>query len=316
MRRYGNWRRPRGNEGKRPGNGDNPCRSSSTSRHRAGGTSFGRQPTKRGISPSRSSISVRASLMTSSQPSNGERRSPGLARMRWTRTCRRSRTILNAERLTTDNAHLSGRQQRLMAAKREVTTMREYLRVTPTSERLNPERLPQALESLHKLTSADSAGLVDKLNPLHSDTPLRFEFLALSEGTDDPVEFYYGADDIWIPWRNGSSRSIPRRSTSSVPRSTSHPDSYSLSNSTARHSSSTMSQASSRTSSALTSNTRVALTTTVKRGQGMPNQSRMEARSATSFPTTSSRSAILPSNSPHQMRFPRMSHSRRLPNQR
>jgi len=73
--------------------------------------------------------------------------------------------------------------------------MREYLRVTPTSERLNPERLPQALESLHKLTSADSPGLADKLNPLHSDTPLRFEFLAFSEGADDPVEFYYGADD-------------------------------------------------------------------------------------------------------------------------
>ena len=82
-----------------------------------------------------------------------------------------------------------------MVAQREVTRMREYLRVTPTSERLNPERLPQALESLHKLTSTDSTGLVDKLNPLHSDTPIQFEFLALSEGADDPVEFYYGADD-------------------------------------------------------------------------------------------------------------------------
>jgi len=73
--------------------------------------------------------------------------------------------------------------------------MREYLRVTPTSERLNPERLPQALESLHKLTSTDSTGLADTLNPLHSDTPPRFEFLALSEGADEPVEFYYGADE-------------------------------------------------------------------------------------------------------------------------
>ena len=82
-----------------------------------------------------------------------------------------------------------------MGAKREVTTMREYLRVTPTSERLNPERLPQALESLHKLTSTDSTGLADTLNPLHSDTPPRFEFLALSEGADEPVEFYYGADE-------------------------------------------------------------------------------------------------------------------------
>ena len=82
-----------------------------------------------------------------------------------------------------------------MVVQQEVATMREYLRVTPTSERLNPERLPQTLESLHKLTAMDSTGLADKLNPLHSKTPLRFEFLALSEGADAPVEFYYGADD-------------------------------------------------------------------------------------------------------------------------
>ena len=82
-----------------------------------------------------------------------------------------------------------------MVVQQEVTTMRESLRITPTSERLNPERLPQALESLHKLTSTDSTGLADTLNPLHSDTPLRFEFLALSEGADEPVEFYYGADE-------------------------------------------------------------------------------------------------------------------------
>jgi DNA helicase HerA-like ATPase len=74
-------------------------------------------------------------------------------------------------------------------------TMREYLRVTPTSERLDPEGVPQVLESLHKLTSTASTGLVDKLNPLQSDTPPRFEFLALSDGADEPVEFYYGADD-------------------------------------------------------------------------------------------------------------------------
>src|SRR6056297_2414039 len=73
--------------------------------------------------------------------------------------------------------------------------MREYLRVTPTSEHLNPERVSQALESLHKLTSADSTGIAGKLNPLHSETPLRFEFFALSEGAGEPVEFYYGADE-------------------------------------------------------------------------------------------------------------------------
>ncbi|ELY84398.1 primase-like DNA-binding domain-containing protein [Natrinema gari] len=73
--------------------------------------------------------------------------------------------------------------------------MREYLRVTPTSEQFAQERLPKAVESLHKLTATDSTGLADKLNPFHSETPPRFEFLALSEGADEPVEFYYGADD-------------------------------------------------------------------------------------------------------------------------
>jgi DNA helicase HerA-like ATPase len=33
------------------------------------------------------------------------------------------------------------------------------------------------------------------LNPLHSSHPPRFEFLALSEGKHDPVEFYYGVDE-------------------------------------------------------------------------------------------------------------------------
>jgi len=77
----------------------------------------------------------------------------------------------------------------------EGQTMREYLRVTPTSEGLDPEGIPRVLESLHKLTTAESTGLAQKLNPLHSKTPLRFEFLALSEGADDPVEFFYGADE-------------------------------------------------------------------------------------------------------------------------
>lgn len=82
-----------------------------------------------------------------------------------------------------------------MGAQRKVMTMREYLRVTPTSEQLTPERVPQALESLHKLTARDSTGLVDTLNPLHGETPPRFEFLALSDGANEPVEFYYGANE-------------------------------------------------------------------------------------------------------------------------
>ena len=73
--------------------------------------------------------------------------------------------------------------------------MREHLRVTPTSEELEPEGIPRVLESLHKLTTTETTGLAQKLNPLHSKTPPRFEFLALSEGADDPVEFFYGVDE-------------------------------------------------------------------------------------------------------------------------
>ncbi|AAG20816.1 MULTISPECIES: ATP-binding protein [Halobacterium] len=72
--------------------------------------------------------------------------------------------------------------------------MAEYLRVTPTSERLDPESIPRVLDSLHKLTTPGSLGLGAKLNPLHSETPPRFEFLAISDGPDDPVEFIYRAD--------------------------------------------------------------------------------------------------------------------------
>ncbi len=72
--------------------------------------------------------------------------------------------------------------------------MAEYLRVTPTSERLDPESISRVLDSLHKLTTPGSSGLGAKLNPLHSETPPRFEFLAISDGPDDPVEFFYGAD--------------------------------------------------------------------------------------------------------------------------
>ncbi|WP_435185550.1 ATP-binding protein [Halobellus sp. EA9] len=72
--------------------------------------------------------------------------------------------------------------------------MTEYLRVTPTSERLDPESIPRVLDSLHKLTTPSSSSLGAKLNPLHSETPPRFEFLAVSDGPDEPVEFFYGAD--------------------------------------------------------------------------------------------------------------------------
>jgi DNA helicase HerA-like ATPase len=72
--------------------------------------------------------------------------------------------------------------------------MSDYLSVTPTSEQLDPEGIPRILNSLHKLTTPSSAGLGAKLNPLDRETPPRFEFLAVSDGPDEPVEFFYGAD--------------------------------------------------------------------------------------------------------------------------
>jgi len=72
---------------------------------------------------------------------------------------------------------------------------REYIRVTLTSEELQTEAAAPVLASLHKLTTVETPGLLERLNPLKSTAPLRFEFLILSEGKDAPVEFYYGADD-------------------------------------------------------------------------------------------------------------------------
>ncbi|WP_254280751.1 helicase HerA domain-containing protein [Haloarcula marina] len=72
---------------------------------------------------------------------------------------------------------------------------REYIRVTLTSEELQTEAAAPVLASLHKLTTGETPSLLQKLNPLKSTAPLRFEFLILSEGKDAPVEFYYGADD-------------------------------------------------------------------------------------------------------------------------
>ena len=69
---------------------------------------------------------------------------------------------------------------------------REYLRVTHTTAKLDPEAVTNALGSLHKLTRNDSKG---RLNPLGSTKPVTFEFVAISEGRDEAVEFYYGADD-------------------------------------------------------------------------------------------------------------------------
>ena len=71
----------------------------------------------------------------------------------------------------------------------------EYIRVTPTSEKLTANEIPTILASLHKLTTEESNGLRGFLNPFRSTRAPRFEFLAVSEGHNEPVEFYYGADE-------------------------------------------------------------------------------------------------------------------------
>ncbi|MCU4975035.1 primase-like DNA-binding domain-containing protein [Halobacteria archaeon AArc-m2/3/4] len=72
--------------------------------------------------------------------------------------------------------------------------MSDYIRVTPTSEDLRIGDIPAALESLHKLTNSDAEGIVNRLNPFTDTSPPTFEFLAISTGNDEPVEFYYGVD--------------------------------------------------------------------------------------------------------------------------
>ncbi|GAA0682752.1 primase-like DNA-binding domain-containing protein [Natronoarchaeum mannanilyticum] len=69
---------------------------------------------------------------------------------------------------------------------------REYLRVTPTSEEYAASSVPETIASLHKLQTAESQSLGERLNPLYSTPPPTFEFLALSQGDGEPVEFYYG----------------------------------------------------------------------------------------------------------------------------
>jgi hypothetical protein len=71
---------------------------------------------------------------------------------------------------------------------------REYLRVRPSTEQVPTEAIPPLLESLHTLSGEESTGRLGKLLPGGGSSPPRFEFLAVSEGAGEPVEFYYGTD--------------------------------------------------------------------------------------------------------------------------
>lgn len=72
---------------------------------------------------------------------------------------------------------------------------REYVRVRPSREQLNPDDIVSHISSLHKLTRHGEHQTVrSRLNPLKdsSETVPEFEFLAISQGKDSPVEFFYG----------------------------------------------------------------------------------------------------------------------------
>jgi hypothetical protein len=73
--------------------------------------------------------------------------------------------------------------------------IREHLRVTPTTSQLNPGVISTALANLHKLPTNESASLRSRLIPFQQAQPVTFEFVAMSEGEGDSVEFYYGAND-------------------------------------------------------------------------------------------------------------------------
>jgi len=71
---------------------------------------------------------------------------------------------------------------------------REYVRVTPSRSDLAPGTVIEQLGALHGL-GAGSGGFLAALTSIGDNGPPTFEFLALSAGSDEPVEFYYGADD-------------------------------------------------------------------------------------------------------------------------
>ncbi len=68
----------------------------------------------------------------------------------------------------------------------------EYIRITPSRSDLAPETVVRQLAGLHGL-DAGNDGFLARIGPF-GDPPPVFEFLAVSEGADEPVEFYYGAD--------------------------------------------------------------------------------------------------------------------------
>lgn len=64
---------------------------------------------------------------------------------------------------------------------------RDYRRVTPTSAHLDPDTISTALRGLCKLSNYGSGGILSRLNPIGKTDPLKFEFVAVSEGKNEPT---------------------------------------------------------------------------------------------------------------------------------
>jgi len=80
----------------------------------------------------------------------------------------------------------------------EDDSVREYIRVTPSTESFSREEASSQLSDLHslekKLDTAEN-GVLGSLVPSNlKKKPIEFEFLILSEGKDEPVQMYYSAD--------------------------------------------------------------------------------------------------------------------------
>lgn len=73
---------------------------------------------------------------------------------------------------------------------------REYIRIKPSRESLNPDEIVRNLASLHKLGDdrSNSGGFLRR----NTEKPPIFEFLAVSEGPEKPVKFYIGTDDEFM----------------------------------------------------------------------------------------------------------------------
>lgn len=71
---------------------------------------------------------------------------------------------------------------------------REYIRIKPSREQINPFEIVRMVDSLRDLQKTETSGLLKRTKTVDPT----FEFLAVSEGHDEPVRFYFGTDPEFI----------------------------------------------------------------------------------------------------------------------